>query len=145
MLAASSGTAAIRFRPRRPARGQAKVLTLAATTVLIGRAYPWGLAAGGQAGVENALDFRGLGRSAGGRTLQTAVVPAFADWVPRFVAVAQRLLALFRTSSSPVLWADMHFGGVFHTGDRTTCERMFYSRALDIRGGGRADLAGAGT
>jgi len=50
-----------------------KALALGARTVMIGRAYLWGLAAGGQAGVENVLDiFRnglestllGLGRSA---------------------------------------------------------------------------------
>jgi pre-mycofactocin synthase len=50
-----------------------KALALGARAVMIGRAYLWGLAAGGQAGVENVLDiFRngvdsallGLGRSA---------------------------------------------------------------------------------
>jgi len=49
-----------------------KALALGARAVLIGRAYLWGLAAGGQAGVENVLDvmaggidsaLRGLGRS----------------------------------------------------------------------------------
>ena len=49
-----------------------KALALGARAVLIGRAYLWGLAAGGQAGVENVLDImaggidsalRGLGRS----------------------------------------------------------------------------------
>ena len=49
-----------------------KALALGARAVMIGRAYLWGLAAGGQAGVENVLDiFRngvdstllGLGRS----------------------------------------------------------------------------------
>jgi isopentenyl diphosphate isomerase/L-lactate dehydrogenase-like FMN-dependent dehydrogenase len=49
-----------------------KALALGARAVLIGRAYLWGLAAGGQAGVENVLDvlrggidsaLLGLGRS----------------------------------------------------------------------------------
>ena len=50
-----------------------KALALGARAVMIGRAYLWGLAANGQAGVENVLDIfrggidsalRGLGRSA---------------------------------------------------------------------------------
>jgi isopentenyl diphosphate isomerase/L-lactate dehydrogenase-like FMN-dependent dehydrogenase len=50
-----------------------KALALGARAVMIGRAYLWGLAAGGQAGVENVLDILrngvdsallGLGRSA---------------------------------------------------------------------------------
>ena len=49
-----------------------KALALGARAVMIGRAYLWGLAAGGQAGVENVLDIfnggidsalRGLGRA----------------------------------------------------------------------------------
>jgi isopentenyl diphosphate isomerase/L-lactate dehydrogenase-like FMN-dependent dehydrogenase len=49
-----------------------KAIALGAHAVLIGRAYLWGLAANGQAGVENVLDIlrdgidttlRGIGRS----------------------------------------------------------------------------------
>ena len=52
-----------------------KALALGAKAVLIGRAYLWGLAANGQAGVENVLDIMrggidsallGLGRSSAG-------------------------------------------------------------------------------
>src|SRR5205085_2589211 len=52
-----------------------KAVALGARAVMIGRAYLWGLAANGQAGVENVLDIlrrgidsvlRGLGRAATG-------------------------------------------------------------------------------
>jgi isopentenyl diphosphate isomerase/L-lactate dehydrogenase-like FMN-dependent dehydrogenase len=39
----------------------AKALALGARAVMIGRPYLWGLAAGGQAGVENVLDILGAG------------------------------------------------------------------------------------
>jgi isopentenyl diphosphate isomerase/L-lactate dehydrogenase-like FMN-dependent dehydrogenase len=39
----------------------AKALALGARAVMIGRAYLWGLAAGGQAGVENVLDIMRAG------------------------------------------------------------------------------------
>ncbi|MGO8961225.1 MAG: pre-mycofactocin synthase MftD [Streptosporangiaceae bacterium] len=60
-----------------------KALALGARAVLIGRAYLWGLAAGGQAGVENVLDILrngvdsallGLGRSAVGELTRDDVV-----------------------------------------------------------------------
>jgi isopentenyl diphosphate isomerase/L-lactate dehydrogenase-like FMN-dependent dehydrogenase len=63
----------------------AKALALGAKAVLIGRAYLWGLAANGQAGVENVLDLLrdglgsamvGLGRSAvGDLDREDVVVP----------------------------------------------------------------------
>ena len=62
-----------------------KALALGARAVMIGRAYLWGLAANGQAGVENVLDILrggidsallGLGRSAAGElTADDVVVP----------------------------------------------------------------------
>ncbi len=60
-----------------------KALALGARAVMIGRAYLWGLAAGGQAGVENVLDIMrngvdsallGLGRSAVGELTRDDVV-----------------------------------------------------------------------
>ena len=66
-----------------------KALALGARAVMIGRAYLWGLAAGGQAGVENVLDILrngidsallGLGRSAVGELTRDDVIipPGFA-------------------------------------------------------------------
>ncbi len=61
----------------------AKALALGARAVLIGRAYLWGLAAGGQAGVENVLDILrggldsavlGLGRSSVGELTRSDLV-----------------------------------------------------------------------
>jgi pre-mycofactocin synthase len=62
-----------------------KALALGARAVMIGRAYLWGLAAGGQAGVENVLDILrsgidsallGLGRSSAGElTAADVVIP----------------------------------------------------------------------
>jgi pre-mycofactocin synthase len=63
-----------------------KAVALGARAVMIGRAYLWGLAANGQAGVENVLDIlhggldsalRGLGRgSVGELTADDVIVPA---------------------------------------------------------------------
>jgi pre-mycofactocin synthase len=63
-----------------------KALALGARAVMIGRAYLWGLAAGGQAGVENVLDILragidstllGLGRSSiAGLTRDDLLIPA---------------------------------------------------------------------
>jgi pre-mycofactocin synthase len=63
-----------------------KALALGARAVMIGRAYLWGLAAGGQAGVENVLDILrngldsallGLGKSSvHDLTREDVIIPA---------------------------------------------------------------------
>ncbi len=69
-----------------------KALALGARAVMIGRAYLWGLAANGQAGVENVLDLLrggiescliGLGRSSVGELGPSDVVvpPGFFRWL----------------------------------------------------------------
>ncbi len=50
---------------RRPASDVVKALALGAKAVMIGRAYLWGLAANGQAGVENVLDILRSGIDSG--------------------------------------------------------------------------------
>lgn len=61
-----------------------KALALGADAVLIGRAYLWGLAANGQAGVENVLDVIRMGMDA---TMRGIGVATIADLSPADVVV----------------------------------------------------------
>lgn len=61
-----------------------KALALGARGVLVGRAYLWGLAANGQAGVENVLDVIGMGLDA---TLRGIGVSSIADLSPADLVV----------------------------------------------------------
>jgi pre-mycofactocin synthase len=63
-----------------------KALALGARAVLIGRAYLWGLAANGQAGVENVLDVIGGGVAA---ALRGLAVPSVRDLRPEHVLVPE--------------------------------------------------------
>lgn len=86
-----------------------KALALGARAVLIGRAYLWGLAAGGQAGVENVLDvlrngvdatLRGIG-VAHARDLQPSDVVMPRDFCPP--RIAQRPLQAARAQEAAEL------------------------------------------
>jgi isopentenyl diphosphate isomerase/L-lactate dehydrogenase-like FMN-dependent dehydrogenase len=64
-----------------------KAMALGARAVLIGRAYLWGLAAGGQAGVENVLDIlrrdlQAIMEAFGYASLSDAVVRAGERFAP---------------------------------------------------------------
>jgi L-lactate dehydrogenase (cytochrome)/glycolate oxidase len=61
-----------------------KALCLGARAVMIGRAYLWGLAANGQAGVENVLD---IFRSGIDSALLAMRVPSVHDLAPEYLVI----------------------------------------------------------
>jgi pre-mycofactocin synthase len=75
-----------------------KAVALGARAVMIGRAYLWGLAANGQAGVENVLDLLRNGIDA---TMLGLGVPSVADLRPEHVLVPDGFTRRLGDPSAP--------------------------------------------